>query len=277
MTSLALDETAAVQQRRPVRLLTRWIPFLFLLPVAVELIVFRYVPTFSAFYHSFTNWDGRRKDAFIGLRNYFSLFEDAVFRDAFVNMVEYTFLRTVGVLLFAFIAAELIFSIRNERVRMFWKIAFVIPLVVPRSVVYLMWAFIYDPQVGLVNEVLHLVGLDHEDRDAALELRDVELAGRVLGRGVRHLHRGNAVERQLRDAVDRLHRGGRRLVQALEDVVLPVRAEPGQARGQRAVHLDPVTPELRLVDAGAPVEQGAAIDRHRRPLRTSGRTWHPAP
>jgi ABC-type sugar transport system permease subunit len=66
----------------------------------------------------------------------------------------------VGVLLFAFIAAELIFSIRNERVRMFWKIAFVIPLVVPRSVVYLMWAFIYDPQVGLVNEVLHLVGLD---------------------------------------------------------------------------------------------------------------------
>jgi ABC-type sugar transport system permease subunit len=160
MTSLALDETAAVQQRRPVRLLTRWIPFLFLLPVAVELIVFRYVPTFSAFYHSFTNWDGRRKDAFIGLRNYFSLFEDAVFRDAFVNMVEYTFLRTVGVLLFAFIAAELIFSIRNERVRMFWKIAFVIPLVVPRSVVYLMWAFIYDPQVGLVNEVLHLVGLD---------------------------------------------------------------------------------------------------------------------
>ena len=159
MTSVALDEVATATPRRRLRLTSRFVPFLFLLPVAAELIIFRYIPTFSAFYHALTNWDGRKKDTFIGLNNFVDLFNDNVFRDAFVNMAEYTTMRTIGVLLFAFIAAELIFSIRNERTRMFWKIAFVIPLVVPRSVVYLMWAFIYDPQVGLINELLNAIGL----------------------------------------------------------------------------------------------------------------------
>lgn len=159
MSSVAIDRPSAAVRRNRLRLTSRWVPFLFLLPVAAELITFRYIPTFSAFYHSLTNWDGRKKDTFIGLKNFIELFNDNVFRDAFLNMVEYTALRTAGVLIFAFIAAELIFSIRNERVRMFWKIAFVIPLVVPRSVIYLMWAFIYDPQVGLINEALSAVGL----------------------------------------------------------------------------------------------------------------------
>ncbi|MDB5527475.1 MAG: hypothetical protein JWR51_578 [Devosia sp.] len=159
MTSVAIEQASVSVPRSRLRLTSRWVPFLFLLPVAAELIIFRYIPTFSAFYHSLTNWDGRKKDAFIGFKNFTDLFNDNVFRDAFVNMAKYTSLRTIAVLLFAFIAAELIFSIRNERVRMFWKIAFVIPLVVPRSVIYLMWAFIYDPQVGLINEALNLIGL----------------------------------------------------------------------------------------------------------------------
>jgi len=159
MTSVALEQTVAVRRRRRLSLASKWVPFLFLIPVAVELVLFRYIPTISALYHSLTNWDGFRKDKFIGLQNFYDLFDDNVFRDAFVNMVEYTAMRTIAVLFFAFLAAELIFSIRNEKLRMFWKIAFVIPLVVPRSVVYLMWAFIFDPQVGLINELFGLVGL----------------------------------------------------------------------------------------------------------------------
>jgi ABC-type sugar transport system permease subunit len=159
MTSVALDQAVAVQRRRRLSLASRWVPFLFLVPVAAELVVFRYIPTASALYHSLTNWDGLRRDKFVGLANFVDLFSDNVFRAAFVNMLEYTAIRTAFVLLFAFTAAELIFSLRNERLRMFWKIAFVIPLIVPRSVVYLMWAFIFDPQVGLVNELLTLVGL----------------------------------------------------------------------------------------------------------------------
>ena len=159
MQTTMLGASAESRRYERIRLLVRWTPLLLLLPVALELIVFRYIPSFSAILQSFTNWDGLRKNKFVGLDNYIDLFGDRVFRTAFWNMLVYTAVRTGALLIMAFIAAELVLSVRNERLRMMWKVLFVIPMVVPRAVNYLMWAFIYDPQVGMLNQFLELVGL----------------------------------------------------------------------------------------------------------------------
>lgn len=137
----------------------KYTPYILLLPVAIELIVFRYIPSFSAIYYSFTDWDVFGNSEMIGWENYQELFDDRVFKETLWNMLTYTTIRTLATLTMAFIAAELILSVRDPLIRMYWKIAFVIPMVLPRAVLYMLWGFIYEPQTGMLNEALSTVGL----------------------------------------------------------------------------------------------------------------------
>lgn len=150
---------AAATKRSAGYYFNKYLPWILLAPVLIHLVIFRYIPTFSAFYYSLTKWNGIRASRFIGLRNYTDLFEDYVFLEGLKNMVIYTSLRLVLLIAFAFIAAELVFSFKSARVRTFWKIVFVIPLVVPVSVTYLLWGFVFEPQSGLLNSLLEAVGL----------------------------------------------------------------------------------------------------------------------
>ena len=138
----------------------RYTPLLFLLPVAIELIIFRYIPSFSAIYYSFTDWDVMGDWKMVGLENYRELFDDRVFKSTLWNMLTYTSIRTVATLTMAFIAAALVLSVRDPVIRMYWKIAFVMPMVMPRSLLYILWGFIYEPQAGMLNEGLIAIGLE---------------------------------------------------------------------------------------------------------------------
>jgi raffinose/stachyose/melibiose transport system permease protein len=151
---------ASAAGRGPSYYINRYLPFILLAPVLVHLVVFRYMPTFAAFYYSLTNWNGIKAAKFVGLRNYTDLFSDYVFLDGLRNTAVYTSLRVVLLIGFAFLAAELVFSFKSASVRTFWKIVFVIPLVVPISVTYLLWGFIFEPQSGMLNTLLETVGLE---------------------------------------------------------------------------------------------------------------------
>ena len=56
-----------------------YVPFLFLIPALILLIAFRYIPAFSAIFHSFTYWNIPEPGEFIGLQNYQALFDDPIF------------------------------------------------------------------------------------------------------------------------------------------------------------------------------------------------------
>jgi ABC-type sugar transport system permease subunit len=137
------------------------VPFLFILPAFTLFVLMRYVPAVQAIYYSFTEWNGIRAAEFVGLDNYVRLFQDQLFLDALTNMMGYTVMRTLIVVVMAFFAAELVYSIRNPFMQTFWKIAFIIPLVVPGSVVLLVWAFVFNTQSGILNSLLAAVGLEH--------------------------------------------------------------------------------------------------------------------
>jgi raffinose/stachyose/melibiose transport system permease protein len=156
MEQRAMSTTA---NRSRAALVYRYMPWILLAPVLIHLLIFRYYPTLSAFFYSLTDWDGIRIKKFVGLGNYLELFEDYVFINGLKNMAFYTAVRTVLGLVFALLAAEFVFSFKSPAIRTFWKILFVIPLVVPNSVTYLMWGFIFDPQSGLLNALLQAVGL----------------------------------------------------------------------------------------------------------------------
>jgi ABC-type sugar transport system permease subunit len=72
----------------------------------------------------------------------------------------YTVVRTVLITAFSFFAAELVYSVPSRRLQTVWKVVFIIPMVIPGTVLYLVWAFVYNTQDGILNSLLGLLGLD---------------------------------------------------------------------------------------------------------------------
>ncbi len=136
-----------------------YVPFLFLLPALILLIVFRYYPALSAIYHSFTIWEIPAPGVFVGLENYASLFKDPVFLQSVRNILIYTVDRTLLTGVMAFVGAELVYNLRNQRLRQFWKLVFVVPMVIPSTVDLLIWKQIYAGRQGLLNQFLISIGV----------------------------------------------------------------------------------------------------------------------
>lgn len=136
-------------------------PYLLLLPTMLWLLVFGYYPPISAFFHSFTRWDGVNPSVFIGLENYKYIFTSSESHIAFKNMAILVFLRIVTTMSTPLLAALLVFYLRNSRSARFYQVIFVLPIVVPKIVIWLLWRFIYDPSYGLLNSILRAIGLSH--------------------------------------------------------------------------------------------------------------------
>lgn len=134
--------------------------YIALLPAVVLLVVFEWYPAISAFINSLYNWNGGTVHQFIGLKNYTELFQDASFVTSVKNGAIFTVVRMILQLVFPFIAAELIANLRSEGLAHFWKVLFISPMVVPGLAMMLVWRFIYQPQLGLLNQFLGAVGLD---------------------------------------------------------------------------------------------------------------------
>lgn len=135
-------------------------PYAFILPAFVLLISLRYVPTVMAIYYSFTEWKGFfGSPQFVGLANYVDLFQNTVFLAGLRNMAIYATVRTALVLVLAFFAAELVYSLRSHRAQTFWQVIFIIPLIIPDTVVFLVWGFVFNTQNGILNTLLETIGM----------------------------------------------------------------------------------------------------------------------
>ncbi len=130
------------------------IPYLFILPTMVMLIVFMYFPAFTALYRSFYTWDGIGTAVFTGLGNFRTMIGDQIMHQAFANVFKLAvFAMTVQVIV-PLVVARLILALRSARAQYVVRVLFVIPLVVPQVVFYNVWNFFYDPQDGVINQLL---------------------------------------------------------------------------------------------------------------------------
>jgi multiple sugar transport system permease protein len=94
---------------------------------------------------------------FVGLSNYTKVCQDPLFWDAMWHSVLFTLFTTPPLVVLALAAAVLAGRIRRGRV--FYRIAFFAPYVVPSSVVALIFLWMYTPQIGLLTKLFGAVGL----------------------------------------------------------------------------------------------------------------------
>lgn len=138
--------------------------YLLLIPTFALLLTFNYYPAFSAIYHSFFQWNGFNLENFIGLGNFKEIWYDPVMRVSTINMVKLTIAGIVISITAPLFAAKLVFSLRNLKAGYFYRVLFVLPMMVPWIVSLLIWGFIYNPNIGLLNQVLTTLGLENWTR-----------------------------------------------------------------------------------------------------------------
>jgi multiple sugar transport system permease protein len=97
----------------------------------------------------------------VGLSNYSDVVGDPLFWNAMWHSVLFTLFTTPPLVVLALVFA--ILAARMPRGRVFYRLAFFAPYVVPSSVVALIFLWMYTPQIGLLPKLFGAVGLPVPD------------------------------------------------------------------------------------------------------------------
>lgn len=140
------------------------VPYLFVLPALALFAVFSIYSFSYMSLLSLFEWDGiSLTKEFAGLGNYWSILtHDEVFWRSFWQAGYVTGLALV----FQNSLALLLAIAVNQRIRFgaFYRTLFFLPPILSEIVVGLIWAWIYDGNYGVFNEILKAVGLSHLTR-----------------------------------------------------------------------------------------------------------------
>lgn len=132
--------------------------YLFLVPAFIIFSSVVIIPTLYSFYLSFFSWNGIGEKSFVALKNYYNLFTaDAVFLTALKNnfiWILLTVFFTIGISLMLAVILN-----RSFKGRVIYRAVFYVPYMLSWVVVGVIWKWMYNPNMGFINEVLETLGL----------------------------------------------------------------------------------------------------------------------
>ena len=127
---------------------------IFILPAVLGTLIFIVIPVIFSFSLSFVNWDLLSPMSFAGLNNYRDVLTDSSFLQVLIN----TFVFAISTSVFAVIIPLVLACILNNKIRgsNFYKTAYFLPFITPMIVIAIVWQWIFDPNIGLLNQLFHL-------------------------------------------------------------------------------------------------------------------------
>ena len=133
----------------------------FLAPALLLYVTFVLWPYAQSFYVSLTEWRGVSADKqFVGLQNFVDLGRDPFFWIALQhNLTMLVAVPVVTLSLSLFFAAIFTQGGRGIPGADFYRVVFFFPQVMAVAIIGILWSFIYNPNFGLLNGFLRLVGL----------------------------------------------------------------------------------------------------------------------
>jgi multiple sugar transport system permease protein len=132
---------------------------LFLLPNLIGFLIFTAIPVGAAFVLAFYDYDLLLGASWAGLENFREMFTtDEVFRAALINTVYFTAVSVPLSVVLGLVTALLV----NQALRgiVIFRSIFLLPYVTVTVALSLVWKWIYLPDIGLINSVLGVFGID---------------------------------------------------------------------------------------------------------------------
>jgi multiple sugar transport system permease protein len=155
--------------------------WLFILPSLVGFTVFYAVPAVRGLLISFTNWDLLGTPRPVGLANYQKLLQDPQFWHSLRVTVYYVLL---NIPLQTALAVGLAVLMDRLTQSIVVRGVLVLPWLIPNVVVALLWLWMLDPSLGLINQILGALGIARQPFLGAVEQAMPSIAGINIWRHV---------------------------------------------------------------------------------------------
>lgn len=157
MSGLTVAARNAATRLRAPRTQKTLTGYLFIAPFILGFFLWFLVPALTALWLVFQDWNLIRSPVFIGLGNLRKLVDDSLFTKSLIVTTYFTVVSVPLQLILAFLLALLL----NAQVRgiAFFRTVFYLPSIVPVVANAVMWAFIFNPEFGLLTPLLRALGL----------------------------------------------------------------------------------------------------------------------
>lgn len=143
-------------EREMLKYYKKYVPYLFLLPAGVLLLVFFFIPFFQTFVLSFQDYSSSiYNPTWIGLQNYFKLFHSPIFYKVLGNTFLYLFIAVPILAIIPLFLAILV----SQKIRgvTLYKILIYLPVIVSIVVAAIAFKWLYAEQ-GILNYVVTQLG-----------------------------------------------------------------------------------------------------------------------
>ena len=156
----------------------------FLSPAVIIYGVFVWIPVIRTFFLSFFKWSGYSKNMqYLGISNFIEIFSDEIFLKALVNNLSALAMVILITLPVALLLSDIL-GRQGSRMN-FFRATWLFPNFLGAAFVGILWLFIYDPVIGLLNGLLEAAGLGTKvwlgDSDTALPALTFALIWSRLG------------------------------------------------------------------------------------------------
>ncbi|MGW6558564.1 carbohydrate ABC transporter permease [Streptomyces hydrogenans] len=155
------------RRRRPTGALAGWLS---VAPALLVILGFTFYPMLQSMLLSTDRWNMLGPPEFVGLENYATILGAGTFRESLLNTMVFTVITLIGTYVLA-LATAMAANRELASARIVRTIT-VLPAVIPMVVAGLIWKWLYEPDHGLVNNLIGLVGADGArwlfDNDLAL-------------------------------------------------------------------------------------------------------------
>ena len=135
----------------------RWIPYFLVAPAFLIFSVAILGPILATFGLSLTDWDGFNTPTFVGLDNFNRAFDDNIYMASYWHAGVYIAATLILEVLVGLLLAGLVSAKRNST---FYRVAFFTPVMLPLVVISVLWSFLLNPDLGILNRLLDQIGLE---------------------------------------------------------------------------------------------------------------------
>ncbi len=131
--------------------------FILMTPAFILLFIFIIYPILNTFYLGFTKWDGFTNPQFVGLENYKTMMNDPLFWTSVKNNL---FIFIIFLPLVTLLGLGFALLLHNKAVvgRNVLRGLVMLGMVMPLTVVGIVWMLLLDPYSGIVNKIIEIFG-----------------------------------------------------------------------------------------------------------------------
>lgn len=149
-------EGGRAQRRRTAHGLSDYANWLFLVPATFFFVGWQIYPIVRVFLLSFTDFKylETAPPNFVGLQNYINAFNDPIFHTGMLRAFQFTVMFVPLTILLPLLLAALIDRVESPRLAFFYRLVLLIPAVIPGPLIFVLWKWLYDFQMGPINTIL---------------------------------------------------------------------------------------------------------------------------